>query len=239
MYRTGLVIQDLIDAGVRLWYYYADEEVTIDGAVDKFLVAARTFAAELEREKVAQSVHEHLQVKARAGLNVGGRVFGYDNHKVREGDRRRRVEYRINEAEANIIREIFGRYAEGEGLRRLAKDLNARGIGSPRAGKRGTGSWSPSVIHAMLRRERYRGILVWGRKGKTYKGGTRVHVDREQRDWTSAEMPGPRIVSEELWAAVQARIGQSERFGPLATGAGPLPRCSCPGSRAVRSVAVR
>ncbi|HSN99293.1 MAG TPA: hypothetical protein VLS89_13450 [Candidatus Nanopelagicales bacterium] len=35
--------------------------------------------------------------KARRGLNVGGRVFGYDNVENNAGDRRAHVEYRINE----------------------------------------------------------------------------------------------------------------------------------------------
>jgi hypothetical protein len=40
-----------------------------------------------------------------------------------------------------IIREIFRQYARGQGLRVIVKDLNARRILPPRAGKRGTGSW--------------------------------------------------------------------------------------------------
>src|SRR5262245_50284323 len=64
-YRTGLVIQNLLETGARLFYYYTEEEVTLEGAVDKFLIAARSFAAELEREKTAQRTHEHLLTKAR------------------------------------------------------------------------------------------------------------------------------------------------------------------------------
>ena len=211
MYRTGLVIQDLIDAGVRLFYYFTDEEITLDGAVDKFLIAARNFAAELEREKTAQRTREHLLLKARRGLNVGGRVFGYDNIEVIEGGRRVRVEYRINEVEAAIIIEIFRRYAAGEGLRAIVKDLNDRRIPPPRAGKRGTGSWSPGAVHAMLRRERYRGVLLWGREGKAYKGGTRVRVDRPAADWVRVEAPELRIIDEQLWEAVQARTSNRKR----------------------------
>jgi DNA invertase Pin-like site-specific DNA recombinase len=154
-FRSGIVLQDLLDTGVRLFYYFTDEEVTLDGAVDKFLVAARSFAAELEREKTAQRTHEHLLLKAQRGLNVGGRVYGYDNLEIKEGGRRLRVEYRINEVQAEIIREVFRRYAAGDGVRALAKELNARGVPPPRAGKRGTGSWSPSVLWEILRRERY------------------------------------------------------------------------------------
>ena len=74
-FRSGLVIQDLLESGVKLIYYYEDKEITLDGAVDKFMIAARSFASELEREKTSQRTHEHLLTKARRGLVVGGRVY--------------------------------------------------------------------------------------------------------------------------------------------------------------------
>ncbi|WP_437994738.1 recombinase family protein [Sorangium sp. So ce185] len=208
--RTSLFIQDLLDAGVRLFYYFTDEEVKIDGAFDKLVINVRNFASELEREKISQRTHEHLLTKARRGLNVGGRVYGYDNIEVKDGEQRVRVEYRVNEEQAKIVREIFRRYADGEGLRTLAKDLNARGVEPPKAGRRGTGSWSYSSIREMVRRERYRGVLVWGKKEKTYKGGTKVRVDRPKSDWVTIEAPELRIVDDELWAAVQQRWSKRE-----------------------------
>jgi hypothetical protein len=53
----------------------------------------------------------------------------------------RQVEYKINEGQAEIIREIFRRYAAGDGLRTIVKDLNARRVPSPSVGKRGSGHW--------------------------------------------------------------------------------------------------
>ncbi|WP_437617007.1 recombinase family protein [Sorangium sp. So ce834] len=131
MNRTSPFIQNLLDTGVWLFYYFTDEEVRIDGAVDKGVLTVRNFASELEREKISQRTHEHLPTKARRGLNVGGRVYGYDNIEIEDGDRRVRVEYKINEEQAKIVREIFRRYAAGEGLRTIAKDLNARGVEPP------------------------------------------------------------------------------------------------------------
>ncbi len=78
-FRSGLVIQDMLESGIRLYYFYSDEQVRCDGAVDKFMIAARSFASELEREKTSQRTHEHLLTKARRGLVVGGRVYGYTN----------------------------------------------------------------------------------------------------------------------------------------------------------------
>jgi site-specific DNA recombinase len=202
------VIQDLLESGIKLFYHYTDEQVRCDGAVDKFMIAARSFAAELEREKTSQRTHEHLLTKARRGLVVGGRVFGYMNVKVKEGERRVRVEYRINETEAKIVREIFQRYADGEGLRAIAQDLQARGVPAPKAGRRGTGVWSYSSIREMLRRERYRGRIIWGKHEKTYRGGTKVRILREAEQWVKLDVPELRIVDEDTWNAVQRKIAK-------------------------------
>ncbi len=174
--RTTLLIQDMLDAGVRLFFYASGEDVTLNDATARFLVSVRNFASELEREKIASRTREHLQTKARRGYVAGGRCYGYDNIEIREGDRRTRVEYAVNSEQAAIVREIFEHYGEGWGLRRIVKDLNGRKVPPPSAGKRGTGSWSPSAVHAMLRRDRYRGVLTWGRTAKGYKKGTKVRT---------------------------------------------------------------
>ena len=210
MTRTGLLIGDIVDGGARLFYYYTGEEVTLEGAVDRFMVAARNFAAELEREKVSQRTHEHLHRKARKGYVTGGTVYGYDNVRVDQ-----HVEHRVNEEEAAVIREIFARYRDGDGLRTIAKDLNARRVPPPRAGRRGTGSWSYSAIREIVRRDRYRGLVVWNRYEKAYRGGTKVRVERPEDEWVRVEVPELRIVPEPLWLAVKARLARHQSFaGP-------------------------
>ena len=232
-FRSGLVIQDLLESGIALYYHYTDEQVRCDGAVDKFMIAARSFAAELEREKTSQRTHEHLLTKARRGFVVGGRVFGYTNVEIKEGDRRVRVEYRINEGEAKIVREIFRRYADGEGLRTIAQDLQSRGVPAPKAGKRGTGVWSYSSIREMLRRDRYRGRIIWGKHEKTYRGGTKVRIRRAKEAWVTHEMPELRIVDDDLWGLVQRKVEKhTAMLGKKTRGRAPryllsgLARCS-------------
>ncbi|MBI2389489.1 MAG: recombinase family protein [Deltaproteobacteria bacterium] len=205
-FRTALAIQEFVEHGVRLFFYFSDDEVTLNSPMQKVVVAVQSAASEMEREKIAGRTLEHLATKARKGLNAGGRVFGYDNVPIMDGARRVAVDYAINEREAEVVREIFRRFAEGQGLRAICKSLNDRGVPSPRAGRRGTRSWCPNGIREMLRRDRYRGILIWGRLGKAYRGGTKVHVARDESEWTRVDRPELRIVDEELWGAVQAKI---------------------------------
>lgn len=217
MLRTGLVIEELRDAGVRLVYYYSDEEVETDGATKRFLVMARNFASELEREKISQRTYEHLAVKARKGLVVGGRVYGYDNIRGEDGA----VVYRINEEQAEVVRLVFQRYVDGAGLRTIATELNDRGVPSPRAGKRGTGSWSPGCIREMLCRERYRGTIVWNRYEKQYRGGTKIRVPRPENEWIRIDVPDLRIVDDEHWFRVRDRFGSRSRVASPGPGRKP------------------
>lgn len=232
MHRTGLVLQDLIEHGVRVFYHFEDEEVQLNGATDKILIAVRSFAAELEREKIAGRTREHLETKARRGLNVGGRCYGYDNVPVFEGERRVRVDYKINEEQAAIVREVFERYAARDGLRTIAKELNARRVPSPHAGRRGSGSWAPTMIRDMLQRERYVGVLVWGRAQKAYRGGTKVRIARAEADCIRVERPELRIVPADVWDAVQARFANRAPWKAGARGPSPsyllsgLARCA-------------
>lgn len=227
-FRTGLLIQNLLDVGVRLFYHYTDEEVSLDGATAKFMVAVRSYASELEREKISQRTHEHLLNKARKGLVAGGLVFGYDNVRRPEGGTVRA----INEEQADLVRELFERYADGDGLRALAKRLNERGVPPPRAGKRGTGSWSSSAIRAMLRRALYRGEIVWNRYQKVYRAGTKTRIERPPSEWIHVDVPELRIISPELWDRVQERHLRNAKIGGGKRGAPPkyllsgLARCA-------------
>ena len=220
MLRTGILMQDLIDGGVRLFYYYTGEEVRLDSAVDKFVVSAKNFASELEREKISQRTHEHLLTKARRGLNVGGRCYGYDNVRTDDGT----VEYRIDEQQAQVVRGIYERYAAGDGLRAIVKDLNDRGVPAPTAGKRGTRSWSHSCISSMLQRERYRGVVVWNKTEKRYRGGTKVRVRRPECEWIRVEAPELRVIDEALWHAVLDRRERTRRTAGKKGRRGPRPK---------------
>jgi site-specific DNA recombinase len=201
--RNGVILSDLFDRGVRVDEYLTKNTVRLDSATAKFFAVARNFAAEIEREKTSARTFEALKTKARRGLNVGGACYGYRRERGPDG-----THDHVDEAEASVVREIFARYAEGKGLRTIVRDLNERAVPPPRAGKRGTGSWSASAVWAMLRRERYAGILDWGDTKKGYRLGTKVRTPRVQDDPDRVRLvvPALRIVNDTLWKTVQHRI---------------------------------
>lgn len=177
------------------------------------------FMGEFERDKASVRVREVLQRKAALGLNTGGKVYGYDKVAVyttaANGEpTRSHVDYRINDAEAEVIRAIFRLYAAGHGTRNIAYILN----GDPRYGalsaeyfggrapppRNGRNGWAASCIAPMLHRERYVGRATWGRHRKFYRGGT---AKRQRQDTViTAQRPDLRIVSDELWDEVHKRL---------------------------------
>ncbi len=137
--KTAYALQQIVEAGVRVWFYLSDQERKLDTAMDKLMLNIQTFGGEFEREKAQQRSYDALLKKASAGYVTGGRVFGYDNSEVagpvpdaQGRPTRSHVELRINEAEAEIVRRIFRLYAKGYGFTSIAKALNAEGAICPR-----------------------------------------------------------------------------------------------------------
>jgi len=58
----------------------------------------------------------------------------------------------------------------------------------------------------MLYRPLYRGEVVWNRSQKIVKGGTKKQRKREQSEWLTIPAPELRIVSDEVWQRVRARL---------------------------------
>src|SRR5678809_1444929 len=106
--ETAYALKQLVQAGVRVFFYLEDRERTLDSPTDKVMLSLTTFADELEREKARQRTYDAMQRKARAGHVTGGRVFGYDNVEILGVDgQRSHVLRKVNQAEAAVVRRIF------------------------------------------------------------------------------------------------------------------------------------
>ena len=125
-------------------------------------------------------------------------VYGYHDGKV-------------DKCEAYIVREIFGRFADGASCRTIAAGLNARRIPSPgpicnRTERRAAG-WMGSGIRIILRDERYRGVVYWNTSEwrKDPDTGKRKRIMRPRSEWISYVDELLRIVSDDLWQRAQRR----------------------------------
>ena len=213
--ETSYVLKQILDAGVRVFFYLDNHERTLDTAMDKVLLSLTNFAAEVEREKARQRTYDALLRKAKAHQVTGGIVYGYDNVEVvsssldAEGKRKRLYVVRqLNPDQATVVCRIFELSASGLGLSRIAKTLNSERIPPPRQKPHG---WAPSCIREMLYRPLYRGEIVWNKTKKEHRGGTKHQRTRPESEWIVLPAPELRIVPQELWEKVHARLTDAHR----------------------------
>jgi site-specific DNA recombinase len=124
--ETAYALKQIMDAGVRVFFYLEDRERTLDSAMDKVMLSLTNFAAEMERERARQRTHDALLRKAKALHVAGGSVYGYDNVEVPSPtpgpdgrSKRLHVVRRIHPEQATVVQRIFELYASGLGITRI------------------------------------------------------------------------------------------------------------------------
>jgi site-specific DNA recombinase len=178
--------------------------------MDKVMLSLTNFAAEMEREKARQRTYDAMLRKAKALHVTGGKVYGYNNVEVLATDgTRASVSRQVNPEQAAVVRRIFELYAAGTGMLSLAPRLNEEGVKPPR----GRG-WAPSGIREMLHRPLYRGEVVWNRSQKIVKGGTKKQRKRPESEWLTFTAPELRIIPDNLWQRVKARLDERAALFP-------------------------
>ena len=223
--ETAYALKQIITAGARVFFYLEDRERTLESPTDKIMLSLATYADEVERESARQRTYDALSRKARLGHVTGGACFGYENVDVlgRDGGRSH-VERRILDPEADVVRRIFACYANGWGLTRIAKTLNAEGAASPRAQQGRPHGWAPSSVRAVLHRPSYRGEVVWNRTKKRDQWGQKRTARRPESEWVRRAAPELRIVSADLARRVDDRREHHRTRALRTSGGRPLGR---------------
>lgn len=209
------VFKQLEFAGVRL--------VGVnDGEANTVSIGLRGLVNQMYREDNVHKVRRGMSGLVKHGLTAGGRAYGYRPVPGKAG------QPEIVPEEAPIVVRSFEAYAKGMAPKAICRMLNAEGVPAPR-GK----LWAPSALLGMagrgtgiLRNPLYVGRLVWNknRMVKDPSTGKRVSRPNPERDWQTADVPELRIVSQELFEAVQAQlVGRSNAAatGPMVANARP------------------
>jgi site-specific DNA recombinase len=208
-------------AGVRI--VFVSQGIDTNSQQAELLLATHGIVDQLYVTELASKTRRGVEGRALKGLHTGGRCFGYRRIPVEDPaltDSYGRpvidgVRLEVDEAQAAIVRRIFTLYATGNSLKRIAKFLNCEGVVSPQPQRgRISRSWSPSSIRVILHNDRYRGVVIWGktRKVRSPKSGRRLKRSRPETEWVKIESPEQRIVSDDLWQRVQARIEQVKQL---------------------------
>src|SRR5262245_30185640 len=196
--RTPAAVMRIEEAGVEIRSYLSDAPISLADETSEIHTIFNSLAASFERRRARQRTYDALRRRAEARAVTGGRCFGYQNVRNGQGY----VQRVIDQVEATTVRRIFTLYAEGDGLTRIAKQLNNDGVPAPRGG---TGSWAPTAVREILRRPLYAGRVIWNRSQKITRRGTKAQRRRPEAEWLERAAPELRIVSEPLWQAVEHR----------------------------------
>jgi site-specific DNA recombinase len=181
-----------------------------EGEVSELHVGLKGTMNALFLKDLAHKTRRGIRGRIEVGRSGGGLCYGYDviSQNTAEGKPNTGAR-RINESQADVVRQIFRWFGLGRSPRRIAFDLNHAGIPAP-----GGAGWGASTINGngargtgILNNELYIGRLVWNRLRylKDPITGKRVSRLNPQSEWIIREVPDLRIVDQDLWGRVKSR----------------------------------
>ncbi|OQW47573.1 MAG: hypothetical protein A4S09_14770, partial [Proteobacteria bacterium SG_bin7] len=217
--------------------WYEVELVSICDGISSEDPSAKTFFTvkgmvnDFSNDIHAERVIRGMEMRALQGLSCGDHPFGYDSAPTKLENAKGRpfpshYKITINEQEAQIIRRIFSMYNSGIGFSRIAKALNKEQIPSPGAAYAKPGAvpkWSPRSAQHILQNEKYIGLWRWKKTKVGVHPETKLRAakNRPATDWVT-HLAGKdiredlRIVDQELWDRVQARLEENKKI-PVTT----------------------
>ncbi len=215
-------------------FYKAAKQSKVDiytparGRVDAMTLGLSSTMNAIFLEDLADKTRRGLEGRVAKGFSGGGRVYGY-TQGTDEGRAPIKGALAIDGIEAAVVRRIFRDYAAGRSPIAIASALNDDGIPSPSVGteRASSGHWKQNTINGnrargtgILNNELYIGRRVWNRLsyGKDYQTEKRRSTLNPESEWRRVEVPGLRIVDQDLWDAVKARQeSQAKRRSKVAS----------------------
>lgn len=214
------VIRRLEFLGIRIIAVTDGYDSETKAATRKIQRGVKNLINEMRLDELREQVHRGLTGQAMKNYWCGGRPYGYrlkpildTSQKDAYGNPARvGTVLEIDSEQAMVIGEIFESYARGVSYFNIARSLNERGVPSPgstwkREVRRCQG-WVGSAIRVMLRNPLYCGLVRWNVSQfvRDPDSGKYKRRRRAEADWGSHRDEGLRIVSDEVFEQVQARM---------------------------------
>lgn len=203
--HIGVLFDEVHQAGAQLEFVTERFE---DTAIGRFILAARAFIAEVEREKIAERTMRGKAERARSGRlpqGSGRGIYGY-TYDSSSGTRN------IEPVQARVVRRIFEDFVAGGSCHGIATALNRESTPAF-----GGGRWYALTIRRVLLNEAYAGRTVYRRtKAHKLRDSSRSRwvrrvEERDSSEWIEIVGATPAIVSVDLFRRAQARLSDPER----------------------------
>lgn len=184
-------VRELKELGIDV--YFEEQNIhTMSGEGELMLAILASFAQEESR-----SVSENLKWRYRRGFQNGEFgtfrfLYGYD---IKKGT------ISVNPARAEIIREIYKRYLDGESLSAIAKRLNDRGITGIYGGR-----WYSTAIKDMLCNEKFTGCVLLQKTFINNHIEKKKIINKGELPQYYVEDSHPAIIDKETFDRVQAKL---------------------------------
>jgi site-specific DNA recombinase len=179
-----------------------------EGQVSELHIGLKGTMNALFLKDLANKIRRGQRGAVSRGRSAGGISYGYLVRREITEDGDISVGGRvIDERQAEVVRAIFSRYCKGWAPRRIAAELNAGGVASPRGGL-----WNASTINGhrgrkngILHNELYRGVLIYNRirMVKDPQTGKRLSRPNPESEWVRVPVPSLRIVADDVWEEAQ------------------------------------
>jgi site-specific DNA recombinase len=140
-------------------------------------------------DNLGEEVTRGMRESASRGFYLSVKPpYGYRKIRIKDGDKER-TKLEIDPEQANVINLVFNEILKGKGLIQIAKELNGKGIASPK-----NRTWGKTTLRVLVSNEAYTGTIVWGRNSK--RGFDPIRV----------ENACPVIIEKTLFDKVQETI---------------------------------
>jgi site-specific DNA recombinase len=214
------VIRRLEFLGIRIIAVTDGYDSETKAATRKIQRGVKNLINEMRLDELREQVHRGLTGQAMKNYWCGGRPYGYRLKPILDSSQndaygnpaRMGTVLEIDAGQARIVAEIFKKFARGYSYFTIARVLNERGVPSPgstwkREVRRCQG-WVGSGIRVILRNPLYTGLVRWNVSQfvRDPDSGKYKRRRRAEAEWVSHRDDSLRIVSNDVFEQVQARM---------------------------------
>jgi len=150
-------------------------------------------------EETRHRVRRSMKGQLERGFMIAAPPFGYRLERVtREDGTRIGTEWKINESEAEIVKEMYAMRLRGKSFNDIAEHLNQLKVEIPRRSpnKDSLTYWRPGTVYRIIGNTIYRGVMVFNGSAFAKYKAKRQHRTLEPIPYARPEL---RIIDDTVW----------------------------------------